>query len=97
MAIKNKIPSPDKVKKSPVKFSSEELEEIKKLQADISNLTFQFGQFKISKIKLLEQEKVLKNHLSNLEKKEITLAERLSSKYGKGSLDLNTGEFIPLK
>ena len=35
------------------------------------------------------------NFLKTLEKKEVSIAKKLSSKYGKGSIDIETGTFIP--
>ena len=49
----------------------------------------------MNKIKLQDQENFLKKELQKLEKKEIDLAKNLSSKYGKGSLNLENGEFTP--
>ena len=37
----------------------------------------------------------LKEQLNQAEKKEVSLAKNLTSKYGKGSIDLETGTFIP--
>jgi hypothetical protein len=37
----------------------------------------------------------LKNQLKDLEIKEASIAKNLSSKYGKGSIDIETGTFIP--
>ena len=97
MDTNKKIPSPSSVKESTTKFSKTELEEIEKLQEEISTITFQLGQINISKIRIEEQYQLLKDNLKNAGDKEIQLAKRLSSKYGKGSLNLNTGEFSPLK
>ena len=97
MTIDPKLPSPDDVKKSPTKFSKTELEEIQNLQEEISSITFQLGQLSISKIRIEEQDQLLKEKLNNSRNKEIQLAKKLSSKYGKGSLNLDTGEFSPLK
>ena len=33
--------------------------------------------------------------IETLEKKQISIAKKLSSKYGKGSIDIETGTFIP--
>ena len=97
MAIKQKAPSPQEIKNSPTKFSNTEMEEIKNLQKSISDITFQFGQINISKLKITERENFLKKELSSLEKQEIQLAEKLSDKYGRGNLNLDTGEFIPIE
>ena len=96
MAIKQKIPSPKEIKNTPQSFSQEELIEIKKLRDEINTLSFQFGQLAIQKIKLEEQENSLKNQLNQIEKKETSLAKKLTDKYGKGSINLETGTFTPI-
>jgi len=93
MAISNKIPSPQDIKTSPTSFSPEELNNLKELRTDLSTMSAQFGQLAISKIKLEEQETILKKQLAELEQKETILAKSLTTKYGKGSIDLETGTF----
>ena len=95
MAIGNKIPSPTDIKTSPTSFSPEELNELKQLRTDLSNITAQFGQITVNKIKLEEQETILKKQLAELEQKENIIAKKLTNKYGKGSIDLETGTFTP--
>ena len=95
MAISKKVTSPQEIKNQPIKFSKEELSEIKKLQNDISEAIYQLGQVNVNKIKIEKQENQIKQYLSSLEKKEESIAKKLSSKYGKGNLNLDTGEFIP--
>ena len=97
MAIKQKIPSPQEIKTTPQSFSQEELNKIKELRDEINTLSFQFGQLTIQKIRLEEQENSLKEQLNQAEKKEVSLAKNLTSKYGKGSIDLETGTFAPLE
>ena len=95
MAIKDKIPSPEKVKNQPKKFTTEEINIIKSIQKNVSDVTFQLGQIAINKMRIKEQEELLKKELRTLEETEQKTAKKLSSKYGKGRLDLDTGEFIP--
>ena len=96
MAIQDKkIPTPSNIKTSPTSFSELELKEIKDLRMSLNTLTFQLGQVYIEKMKIEEQENIFKNQLKELEKKEISIAKKLSSKYGKGSIDIETGTFIP--
>ena len=47
-------------------------------------------------MKIESQETQIKQRLLSLEDKERKLAKDLSSKYGKGKLNLDTGEFIPV-
>ena len=97
MAIQEKqnIPSPEELKSSPHTFNEQELNQLKELRTKISQITIQFGQLAINKIKLDENEVKLKVELSNLEKQETNLAKSLSNKYGKGSINLETGTFTP--
>ena len=96
MAIQDKkIPKPSDIKSSPTSFSEQELKEIKDLRMSLNTLTFQLGQLSVEKIKLEEQENIFKNQFKDLENKEISIAKKLSSKYGKGSIDIETGTFIP--
>ena len=97
MAIEKKIPSPSEVKTSPTSFSPEELNQLKNLRTELSNMTAQFGQLYVNKIKLEEQETLLKKSLAELEQKENALAKELTNKYGKGSINLETGTFTPTK
>ena len=97
MAIKQKFPSPQEIKNTPQSFTKQELNELKNLRDRIDEISFQFGQLSIQKIKLEEQEDNLKNKLKNLEKEETIIAKKLTSKYGKGSIDLETGTFAPLE
>ena len=97
MAAQEKIPSPSDIKKGPVKFTEEEIKNLKNLQNQVQQITIRFGQIQMSKIKLDEQETFLKNKLSELQKQEIALAKSLSDKYGEGSLDIETETFTPSK
>ena len=93
----NSIPSPSKVKSTPVSFSKEELNKLVNLKDQITQLSVEFGTLAISKIKLEEQEIILKAKLDSLEKEEKLIAKNLTDKYGKGSIDLNSGTFTPIE
>ena len=109
MAIKEKLPSPSEVAKTiennkseetqnlETVFAKEEIEKIQKLQSDLNATLFQFGQLKVNQLKLEAQEKILQDQLANLEKQEADIAKELTDKYGKGSLDIETGKFSPLE
>ena len=79
------------------KFTSEELTQIKTLQAEVQNTTFQAGQLHLSEIRLNQQKDLLKLKLKELEEHEVKLAQDLSDKYGKGSIDIESGEFTPIE
>ena len=82
---------------TPKNFSPEEIKEVTELQEQFNKITFQFGQLKIGKISLEKQELYIKKLYSSLETKEKELAKKFTTKYGKGSLDIETGKFIPVE
>ena len=79
------------------KFTEEELKSLTNLQTKSQNATLQFGQLYLAKIRLDEQETALKNYVKSIEEEEANLAKELSDKYGKGSINIDTGEFTPIE
>ena len=77
------------------KFTEDELKALKSLQDQSQLATLQFGQLYLNKHKLEEQEIKLKNQLKQLEQEEAKIAQTLTEKYGKGTIDIETGEFTP--
>ena len=77
------------------KFTEDELKALKSLQDQSQLATLQFGQLYLSKLKLEEQESRLKNQLQQLEQEESKIAQTLTEKYGKGTIDIESGEFTP--
>jgi hypothetical protein len=77
------------------KLSQEELQQIKDLQAKSQAITSELGQIELFKIQLKDRRKNAEEYLKELEQEEKTLAEYLKSVYGKGSINLQQGEFIP--
>ena len=97
MSIEEKIPSPQEIKGEVKKFTQEELNSLKNFQIRLEQVVSQLGRVHLSKIKLDEQEDLLKAEIKNIEKEEQELAKTLSDKYGKGSLDIETGTFTPIE
>lgn len=83
-------------------FSSEELDQIKKIQEKYSVIGTQLVQLKLAQkdtqayIKVLDdQERLLEIQITETNDEEKKLALDLDSKYGPGSLDLESGLFTP--
>lgn len=83
-------------------FSAEELEKIKELQDKYNVLGIQLVQLKLAQknaeayLKTLnEQEALLETQIVETNAEEKKLAEDLDTKYGAGSLDLESGVFTP--
>ena len=83
--------------KSTQKFTKEELKQLDNLQTEINRLTARFGSLQIAKIKLEKEEFFLKSQLDISLTNEKETATKLTEKYGKGSLNIETGEFTPIK
>ena len=90
-----KIPSPEEIKNEPQKFTQEELDNLKGFQTRLDQILSQLGRVHLSKIKLNEQEDLIKAEIKKIETEEQELAKSLSDKYGRGSLDIETGTFTP--
>lgn len=82
-------------------ITKEELERISKLQQNYSQIMIEFGTLKVEKImtkkawdSLLDRELQLENQYSELNKEEKLIATELTTKYGQGSIDMDTGKFV---
>ena len=92
-----KIPSPQEIKGEVKNFTKEEINTLKLFQSRMEQVVTSLGRVKYSKIKLDEQENALRGEIKKIEKEEQELAKSLSDKYGRGSLDINTGTFTPVE
>jgi hypothetical protein len=76
------------------KLSQQELRQIKDLQTKSQAITSELGQIELFKIQLKDRRKNAEEFLKELEQEEKTLAEYLESVYGKGTINLEKGEFV---
>lgn len=67
------------------KLTSEELQTVKDVKQEYTNLAFALGELEIQKVMLLDTQR-------DLVAKEKQLAKQLQEKYGEGTIDLETGE-----
>lgn len=80
-----------------IKIEEGDLDILKKIQADTDMLIKELGQIKLAEIGLEGRNERAVNFLEDLKTREKDLAEKLEAKYGKGSLNVDTGELIPIK
>ena len=78
-----------------IKFTEDELKSLQELQGTYQRITLALGQLNVSRYALEEREENLKQALLDTKTKENELAKSLTEKYGKGSLNIETGEFTP--
>ena len=78
-----------------VKFTEEELKNVQDIQKSYVNVQNQFGQLKMAQIKLDEQEVELEEALKQIQTEEKKFLDGITSKYGQGTLNPETGVFTP--
>ena len=71
----------------------EELQSLRNLQQKRDKLTIDFGYIEFQLQELELQKETLIDLLTQLKQEEIQIGQEITSKYGKGSVDLNNGEF----
>tara|TARA_R100000664_G_C2709346_1_gene106725 strand:- start:129 stop:389 length:261 start_codon:yes stop_codon:yes gene_type:complete len=80
-----------------VKFTEDEIKQVKNIQSNYVSIQAQFGQLKLSQIRLDEQEVELEEGLKSLQNDEKKFLDEITKKYGQGSLNSETGVFTPNK
>tara|TARA_S200000501_G_scaffold214326_1_gene201278 strand:+ start:126 stop:410 length:285 start_codon:yes stop_codon:yes gene_type:complete len=78
-----------------VKFTEEELTQVQNIQKSYVNVQNQFGQLKLAQIRLDNQEIDLENSLKQIQEEEQKFLDGITEKYGQGTLNPETGVFIP--
>ena len=82
---------------SEVKFTDDELKDIKSLQTNYIDIQNEFGQLKLAQIRLEKQEQQLSQKLTGVEDAEKSFLDKITENYGKGTLNPETGIFTPEK
>ena len=75
-------------------LSKEEITQLSSLQQQQDNLIIQLGQIEYQKSLLDQQKQQIKEQIKSFENNQIQLAKQLEEKYGKGTVNLESGEFI---
>ena len=88
----------------PVKFTEEEMSQVKDIQKQFFDIQRQFGQIAMARLRLKEQldnldqsESDLVDQFNKNKEKENKFLDETTKKYGEGSLNPETGEFTPNK
>lgn len=86
-----------------IKFSEQEIAEIKQVQSNYQKLGLDLVQIKLAILNAKNQvdtyeseEKMLTERILELNESERTIAKNLEEKYGKGEIDLESGVFTPI-
>ncbi len=77
------------------KFTEEEMKKVQEIKTKYNEIQINLGQIELDKILIDEQRNTLMKEYSEVRKAEVEYAKILSDKYGLGTLDIETGVFIP--
>ena len=86
-----------KTETNTTKLTKDEIKEIGDIRSSISNMTLAVGETEIAFANLEIRKNELLNSLKKFSEKQNDFAQKLEDKYGKGNVNLDTGEFIPTK
>ena len=75
-------------------LTKEEVESLTSLQQQQNDLVFRLGQIEYQLGFLSKQKAEINNQLEALESSQLTTAQDLEKKYGQGSVNLESGEFV---
>jgi uncharacterized protein with PIN domain len=75
-------------------LAKEEIDNLSSLQNQQDNFVIQLGQIEYQKNLLNQQKQKINQQIESFEQNQIQLAKQLEEKYGKGTVNLESGEFI---
>ena len=78
-------------------LSEEEINKLKDLKSRFKQLTDVVGETEVQIMNLEFTKNNLKQQFINIQQEEVKLAKELEEKYGRGSISLDSGEFLPSK
>lgn len=76
-----------------IKLADEEIQALEKIKSHNESVVKEFGLINIAQINLDNRKLRAEKFLSNIRDTEIDVAKSLEDKYGKGTVNLSTGEF----
>ena len=86
-----------KTETNTVTLTKDEIKDLGDIRASISNITLMIGETEIAFENLAIRKNELLSNLRKLSEKQNDFAQKLENKYGKGNVNIDTGEFTPIK
>jgi len=80
-----------------IKFSEEEMKQVNTIKETYDSLTVQLGQLQLEEMMLTESKDGIILEFKKVREEEKTFADTLSSKYGTGQWNIETGVFVPVE
>ena len=75
-------------------LTKEEIQQLSSLQEQQNDFVIQLGQVEYQKLLIKKEEDSIKQQIENFEENQTKLAQQLEEKYGKGTVNLESGEFV---
>ena len=75
-------------------LTKEDITQLSSLQEQQNDFVIQLGQVEYQKLLLNKQENSIKQQIENFEENQTKLAQQLEEKYGKGTVNLESGEYV---
>jgi len=79
------------------KITEEQISKITSIQQNYQALSLELGSIELLKINTEKRRQLAEDYLNNLQQQEREIAEELEKEFGKGSINLELGEFTPLE
>jgi hypothetical protein len=77
------------------KLTKKEIDALKEIQQKNNAIVAEFGNLRIAKLQLEARETELVKFFNDLKEEESEMGKTLSDKYGAGTINIESGEFIP--
>lgn len=79
------------------KLTQEELQQVTDIQNKYQAVSQELGNIELQRIALKARKQAAEDFLLQLQQEEKQVAESIQEKYGKGTLNINTGDFTPIE
>tara|TARA_R110000823_G_scaffold75199_1_gene171920 strand:+ start:606 stop:890 length:285 start_codon:yes stop_codon:yes gene_type:complete len=76
-------------------LTSEELETLKEFQQKNATVANELGNLEVTKLQIEARRQELLDYYNELRVDEVKFSKKFTTKYGIGSINIETGEFIP--
>lgn len=78
-----------------IKLTEQELNTLTELRQQNSAIVSELGQIELVRMQVENRRRSAEDYLNNLRESEDKFFKDLTEKYGNGSIDLDSGEFVP--
>lgn len=78
------------------KLSQQQLQQIKTIQQNNQAVIQELGEIEIAKLQLKKRQQIAQQYFEDLLQQQQSIAQEIEDAFGKGTVDIETGEFTAL-